>query len=56
MKSPTSKGEREAMRDEYAGLADVYDRIARDPGIRVFYREWRQALLAAANERGVLLD
>ena len=41
------------MRDEYAGLADVYDRMTRIPGIRVFYREWRQALLAAARERGV---
>jgi hypothetical protein len=44
------------MRDEYAGLADVYDRMARDPGIRVFYREWRQALLAAASGRTRMLS
>jgi ubiquinone/menaquinone biosynthesis C-methylase UbiE len=42
-----------AMRDPYAGLAAVYDWMARDPGIRRYYEEWRRALLEAAAERGV---
>lgn len=41
------------MRDPYAGLASVYDGMARDPGIRRYYGEWRRALLEAAAERGV---
>jgi ubiquinone/menaquinone biosynthesis C-methylase UbiE len=41
------------MRDSYAGLASVYDHMARDPGIRRCYEEWRRALLEAAAERGV---
>lgn len=41
------------MRDPYAGLAPFYDGMARAPGIRRFYRLWREALLSAAKERGV---
>lgn len=41
------------MRDPYAGLAAVYDGMARDPGIRRYYGEWRRSLMKAAAERGV---
>jgi len=41
------------MRDPYAGLAPLYDGMARDPGIRLLYSEWRASLLAAAEEYGV---
>jgi SAM-dependent methyltransferase len=41
------------MRDPYAGLAPLYDGMARDPAIRAFYGEWRRALLEAVRERGL---
>ena len=41
------------MRDPYAGLAALYDGMARDPGIQRFYREWRTALLEAAKQHHV---
>lgn len=41
------------MRDPYAGLASLYDGMAREPGIRRLYGEWRAALLAAAKAHGV---
>ncbi len=41
------------MRDPYGPLAPLYDGMARDSGIRVFYPRWRKSLLAAAKERGV---
>jgi ubiquinone/menaquinone biosynthesis C-methylase UbiE len=41
------------MRDPYAHLAPVYDAMAADPGIKVFYRRWRDSLLTAARERGI---
>ena len=41
------------MRDPYAGLAPLYDGMTRAHGIRAFYRQWREALLSAAKDRGV---
>ena len=41
------------MGDPYAGLAPLYDGMTRDPAIRVFYAEWRRALLHAVRERGL---
>ena len=41
------------MRDPYARLAPFYDGMARDSGIRGFYRQWRRMLISAANARGV---
>jgi len=41
------------MRDPYAGLAPLYDGMARDPAIRAFYAEWRRALIDAVRERGL---
>jgi ubiquinone/menaquinone biosynthesis C-methylase UbiE len=35
------------MPDAYRDLAEYYDLMASDPAIRVFYREWREALMAA---------
>jgi len=44
-------GRTPAVRDPYAGLAPVYDLLARLPGTRPFYRRWRQHLRSAAAGR-----
>lgn len=44
---------RAAALDEYTRLAPVYDGMARDPAIRVLYREWRDALVATAAAHGI---
>lgn len=36
------------MADAYRELAEYYDLMAADPGIRAFYGEWRRTLMAAA--------
>lgn len=41
------------MTDPYRDLAEYYDPMAADPGIRALYREWRDLLLAAARKRGL---
>lgn len=41
------------MRDAYTDLAPLYDEMAADPAIQVFYREWRRSLRAAMAEHGV---
>jgi ubiquinone/menaquinone biosynthesis C-methylase UbiE len=41
------------MRDAYTDLAPLYDKMAADPAIQVFYREWRRSLRAAMAEHGV---
>lgn len=38
-------------RDPYRDLADVYDEMAADPGIRKFYLYWRKLLLQTISER-----
>jgi ubiquinone/menaquinone biosynthesis C-methylase UbiE len=45
--------EDDVMRDPYSPLAPFYDGMARDPGIRGFYAQWRKSLLAAAKARGL---
>jgi ubiquinone/menaquinone biosynthesis C-methylase UbiE len=41
------------MADPYRRLAPLYDLMAADPAIQVFYREFRAALTAAARAHGV---
>jgi ubiquinone/menaquinone biosynthesis C-methylase UbiE len=41
------------MRDAYTSLAPLYDRMAADPAIGAFYREWRRSLRAAFAEYGI---
>jgi ubiquinone/menaquinone biosynthesis C-methylase UbiE len=39
-----------STRDPYANLADLYDSFAADKSLQVFYREWRDSLLAAVQK------
>ena len=41
------------MRDPYAGLAPLNDGMTGAHGIRAFYRQWLEALLRGAKDRGV---
>jgi ubiquinone/menaquinone biosynthesis C-methylase UbiE len=41
------------VRDAYTDLAPLYDRMAADPAIQAFYREWRRSLRAAMAEHGI---
>ncbi len=43
------------MRDQYATIAPLYDRMAADHGIQGMYRDFRRALLQAAREYRVAL-
>jgi hypothetical protein len=35
------------VHDAYSDLAPLYDEMAKDPAIQVFYREWRRSLRTA---------
>jgi ubiquinone/menaquinone biosynthesis C-methylase UbiE len=39
--------------DPYANLADLYDSFAADDSFQVFYREWRDSLLAAVQKYNI---
>jgi SAM-dependent methyltransferase len=41
------------VRDPYAALADLYDRMAADPEIANLYSEWHERVLAAVAQRGL---
>jgi len=41
------------VRDDYADLADVYDALSGNRGVRSFYGVWRRTLLSAARQRGI---
>jgi SAM-dependent methyltransferase len=43
------------MMDQYSGFGRLYDQMAADPGLQVFYREWRRYLLDAAREHRVVI-
>jgi hypothetical protein len=43
----------DGKRDPYAGLADVYDEMARDRQVQQAYRCWRRLLVRSASERGL---
>jgi SAM-dependent methyltransferase len=42
-----------SARDQYAGLADLYDSMTNDSSIQAFYGEWRDFLLQAVRQYGV---